>query len=249
MAEKMKDAGKAAKDAATREGKVHLALLVDESGSMQGLEEDVVAGAQEFIHEFKERKRTRIWLAFFDAYPGSDYLRVKVRAKKPTEVNDFTQNDYKPRGLTPLNDAVLGLLSDLDTEVKDDESVFMVIITDGQENRSEVKDPKVVAAEIEKYEKKGWGFLYLGADVRAEMEGAAIGVLNVFNFNKTKGGVRAATRAAGRTARSFGAGGQSAAYSSAKMEYDQTQGILPDEDGDDPHPGPGEPTSGTQDDD
>lgn len=248
MAEKMRDASQAAKDAAGRTGKVHLGILLDESGSMSDIREAALTGVNEFLHGFKDRKRTRVWLALFDYHPGAPRLRVSVKGVKSADAPDLTMSDYAPRGLTPLNDAILEMLEVLDKAVGEGETAFLAIITDGLENQSEVKDPAVVAKAIKEREEKGWGFVYLGADVVAEREGANIGVVNVFNFNKTKGGVRASTRAAGRMATAFGAGGQSASYTVASTEYQETGGRLEDDE-DEPHPGPGEPTSGTQEDD
>src|SRR5207244_12875104 len=117
-----------------------------------------------------------------------------VKAKKSWAVKDLSIEDYSPRGMTPLNDAILHLLSALDKKVADDETVFMAIITDGLENASEA-DATAVQAAIKKYEKKGWGFVYLGADHDAETTAASIGLGRkgqAFSFNKT--GVKSTMR-------------------------------------------------------
>lgn len=198
MATTTKDAKKAAKDAKKKgTGKVHLAVLMDESGSMNGKQEAVTTGCNEFLHTFRKNKQARAWLAMFDDHPGEDACRIKVKAKKIADVKDLTIGDYTPRGMTPLNDAILHLLSALDKKVADDETVFMAIITDGLENASEA-DAATVAAAIKRYEKKGWGFVYLGADHDAETSAARIGLGQkgqAFKFAKT--GVKSTMRSAG----------------------------------------------------
>lgn len=248
MSNKTDDAGAAAKAAAATggTGKKHLGILVDESGSMKGLREHVVTGVNEFTHAFRERKRTRVWVAFFDHHPGAERLRIKVRNVKAADVTDLGIGDYNPRGLTPLNDAILEMLDVMDGAVGEGETGFLAIITDGLENKSEA-DATTVAAAIAEREKRGWGFVYIGANQDAEAAAAAIGLRRTgqaFNFAATGGGVRASTRAAGQTASAYAAGGQSAAADYAESLYATTGGILPD---DDPQAktGNGDPATGT----
>lgn len=227
------DAKKAAKDAAKAQtGDVHLFILMDESGSMNGKQEAVVTGCNEFLHEFKDNKKARAWLGFFDSHPGEDRLRLKIKGEKASKVSPLEIGDYKPRGMTPLNDAIMDALKALDKAVGKDESVFLAIITDGLENASETSVETVKAA-LSKREKKGWGFVYLGANHDAEVAARNYGLTGKgqsFNFNATHGGVKSAAKSVTYLASNYAAGGQAVMASAASEVHDKTGGILPDED-------------------
>lgn len=224
--------------AAAKKGRVHLFILMDESGSMCGLEEAVVTGCNEFLHSFRDNKKARIWVAFFDAQPGEDRLRIKVRMKKSVDVEKLSITDYRPRGMTPLNDAVMHSLSALSDVVGDDEGVFMAIITDGKENASETS-AGAVARSIDKFEKRGWSFVYLGAKQDAYTSARDIGLGkagNWFNFNATRAGVRGTSGMVGQMASTYTTGydeGGVAAASAARISFSEdllseTGGRIPD---------------------
>ena len=242
--EKEKDpAIKAAKKAAKKTGTIHLMILMDESGSMMGLEEAVVTGCNEFLHSFKDNDDCKAWIAMFDAHPGNDRTRFKIKGKKIADAKELAIEDYNPRGMTPLNDAILDSLTALDKKVGKDETVFMAIITDGYENASEAS-AQTVKDTIAKYEERGWGFVYLGANQNAEAASASIGLGKkgqAFNFNATKGGVTSTSRFAGAAAATHtenyvsGLRGQALASATTDWsagEYDKTGGKLEDADED-----------------
>lgn len=230
------DAKKAAKDAAKAQtGDVHLFILMDESGSMNGKQEAVITGCNEFLHSFKDNKKARVWVGFFDSHPGADRLRLKVKGEKVSKVSPLEIGDYKPRGMTPLNDAIMDSLRALDKVVAKGESVFLAIITDGLENASETSVEAVKDA-LAKREKKGWGFVYLGANQDAGATARSYGLTGkgqALNFNATRGGVKATTRSVTHLASSYAAGGQSALLASASALHAQTGGKLADEEDED----------------
>lgn len=232
------DAKKAAKAAVKKgkEGKAHLVVLMDESGSMSGKEEAVVTGCNEFLHAFKDNKSARAWVAFFDSHPGEDRTRFKLRNEKITKSASLKTGDYRPRGMTPLNDAIADTITAVAKTAGNDDTVFVAIITDGMENASETSTEQVKAL-IAKYEKKGWGFVYLGANQHAETSAANLGLAKKgqsFNFNATRGGVKSTMRsmsdlAASRVAAGPGAQGLSQYEMLASAAYDQTGGKIEDD--------------------
>lgn len=195
------DAGKQAKKLA-KGTQSHLVLLCDESGSMIPNVESVVNGVNEFKHEFSD-KDVRITLAMFDHHPGEDRTRIKWNDKKVNSCKDLTASDYKPRGLTPLYDAIIDVIDSLDNKLSNDETALVIILTDGLENRSEHSEEDVKKL-IKKREKQGWKFLYLGANQEATKVAAGIGLSGKgqsFNFTSspvgTKSVLRSATHLAG----------------------------------------------------
>lgn len=236
-----KEAKSAAKKALTGKGKKHLVVLMDESGSMNHLQEAVVTGCNDLLHDFRKDKSVLVTLAWFDAHPGEDRTRFKVKAKPIKDVEKLAITDYNPRGMTPLNDAVVDTITAIEKKAGKDDTVFIAILTDGHENASETSAQEV-AKLVEKYEgKKGWGFVYLGANQQAEVAAAAIGLRGAgkaFNFNATKGGVKTTSStvsslASSRFSRGAGAlANDEYAVAAAAPLYAQTGGKLEDDDED-----------------
>jgi Mg-chelatase subunit ChlD len=90
---------------------------------------------------------------------------------------------YKPRGNTPLYDALGEMIEGVQQK---DQPVLLVTITDGQENASRKYDKlKIQSLRAEK-EKNGWTFVFLGADLDAYEEASKVGyaAANVASYAK-----------------------------------------------------------------
>jgi hypothetical protein len=81
---------------AQSKGSKHVFVMMDESGSMDGLQEAVTTGCNEFIHSFAEDPDAKIWLAWFDHSPGHDRTRFKVRGERAADVKHLMPGDYSP---------------------------------------------------------------------------------------------------------------------------------------------------------
>jgi len=172
------DAARAAADAIeSLDGTTtHLIVLGDESGSMKGNEEAVVTGINEFIAKFRDRPKTRFTLAWFDMHPGADRTRVLIDDQRMEATGVIEIGDYRPRGRTPLNDAIADMLSRTEGRVKKGDKALFIIFTDGYENASELSVEECKAM-IEKYEaREEWAFLYLGANQNAQAVATSYGL-------------------------------------------------------------------------
>lgn len=177
---------------ATSKGSKHVFVLMDESGSMSGLEEAVTTGCNEFIYSFAEDPDAKIWLAWFDHSPGQDRTRFKVRGEVAADVKQLSPGDYSPRGTTPLNDAIADTVAALDAAAGEDENVFLAIITDGCENASE-HSTESIKRLLSAREEKGWGIVFLGANQNAVQTAAEFGMVKpgrAFNFDASDEKVR-----------------------------------------------------------
>jgi len=195
-------------------GKTHILVLMDESGSMAGLEEAVVGGCNEFIHEFADVKNAHLWLAMFDHSPGEPRTRFKIRGLAAADVKALGNDAYKPRGMTPLNDAIADSVAVLD-EVTDGDNdvVFLAIVTDGLENASETSAENT-AELLQKREKTGWGIVFLGANQDSARTAADLGLHkrgHAFNFNANPEGIAHSMRTVSHLAYSRSLSGPGAA--------------------------------------
>lgn len=200
---------KNAKDALAAAGRAdpkatkHVFVLMDESGSMSGLEESVTTGCNEFIHAFKDDADARIWLAWFDQSPGEARTRFKIKGEAAASVAQLKPSDYVPRGMTPLNDAIADAVAALDSAIDEGDVVFLAVITDGMENASEHSDSSIKQL-LEQREQDGWGVVLIGANQDTAATAASRGMVKpgqAFDFDATELKVTATMRSASKIAK------------------------------------------------
>ena len=92
------------------------------------------------------------------------------------EVDTLGPDAYSPRGATPLNDAVVHTIRSMDKRVKKGHRAMLVVLTDGFENSSETSSRDVRTLILER-EKRGWEFIYLGANQDAWAESSRVGIV------------------------------------------------------------------------
>jgi uncharacterized protein YegL len=231
MATKTKTRKRAKAKTKTATETIHLGLLIDESGSMGGKEEAVITGCNEFIQGLRAdeqvaAKEVRATLAVFDASAGNEVVRVKYEGTPLSEVPELTAADYRPRGMTPLNDAVLEVIGRMERETDEGDKAMLVIFTDGLENASNASNDQV-REKISEREAAGWTFIYLGANQDAWAAGGAIGVSagSSKNFMATRRGTVGTMRAASSMAGLYA--------TTDRGTYDSTMAALGDEIGED----------------
>jgi uncharacterized protein YegL len=159
----------------TDENYTHLALVVDSSGSMQTIVDDVNGAiAQLLSDQAKEPGTLRVDVCTFDS--------VVEFVATDAAVADVPADLVAPRGGTALNDAIglmilrLGNKFKIMPEEKRPAHVIVVIATDGMENSSrEFSAAQVKAMVTEQTEKWSWTFVYLAANVDAFATGGAYG--------------------------------------------------------------------------
>lgn len=172
-----KVAKKAVKKAGiVRDNPVHIVCIQDKSGSMQGREADVIGGFNTFIEEQKKdtTKKAIVTLIQFDDKYEVPFSRVKLE-----DVKFLSRGDYTVRGSTALLDAIGKTIADC--KIKGDKKVIISVHTDGQENASREYGSGQIAALIKECEKKGWGFVFLGADMNAFAAAGAFGAVPSLN--------------------------------------------------------------------
>lgn len=152
--------------------------ILDESGSMSGIKDDTVGSFNEFINEQKKVEG----LAYCTLVKFNTKIEKVYENKSIQDVDLIDGNSYKPSTYTRLYDAIGHTIDQIKSkikEIKEEErpgKVLFVILTDGKENRSVDFSKEKVFSKIAKREKKGWSFIYLGANQDAMVEGEKIGI-------------------------------------------------------------------------
>ena len=170
-------------------------IILDESGSMQGLEKVSVVGVNETIQaiqesyeSFHEQEQLLTFITFSST--GDSYYRKQFDLVPISMVNDIDVSDYIPRGETPLYNTMGKALTELEGYVTDSDIVLVTIITDGQENSSREYDQEMIKALIKRLDEKDWIFTYIGANQDAILEADKMGIRNARNYRSDVAGTR-----------------------------------------------------------
>jgi len=142
----------------------HWTLVVDRSGSMQSLRSDAQGAINKMMAEQRATSgRLTLTLVQFDEVIETVQNRVDIRTAK-----DF---ELVPRGMTALLDAAGKAIAETGetlAALPEDERpghVFIMIVTDGEENSSrEYRLDQVQALIKEQEERWGWTFAFFGAE-------------------------------------------------------------------------------------
>ncbi len=153
---------------------IHVSMLLDRSGSMGAIADDVVGGFNEFLsRQRRQDGAARVTLVQFDS---EDPFEVLLDGVDLARVRPLQRRDYQPRGATPLYDAIGRMIARVDATAGPAEDQVVVIVTDGLENASREHTRAGVMRLVEERRSQGWVFAFLGANQDAYAEGAAIGV-------------------------------------------------------------------------
>ena len=150
-------------------------VLLDESGSMGALRGTVIQSTNKYLKDIKGKGL--ITVATFDKLGEEPILRVIMEdvPVKKAGGDLITEDNYFPRGWTPLYDAMRDLAKRVDKNGNKPAKVLFVINTDGLENAS-LTTADEMKKMVAKYEKRGWSFIYLGAHADSWAESAKIGL-------------------------------------------------------------------------
>jgi Mg-chelatase subunit ChlD len=160
------------------EAQTAVVVVIDRSGSMEQLRGFVVEGANQLLAGLDATDRVTI--VQFD---GEDPYELIVDAVPAAEVTPLTYEQYRPRGSTPLFDAVgeavtrTATWADLTRAATGiAPKVLLSIITDGYENASTRWSAAAVAEMVAKYQELGWIVTYTGLGIDATRDGHRLGV-------------------------------------------------------------------------
>lgn len=162
-------------------------IILDRSGSMSSIKDDMEGGINTFIKaQKKEPGECSVTFTQFD-----DVYEIVFSGKPLAEVPEI---EIVPRGWTALLDAVGRTINEVVKRQKDTleaerpKRTLCIIITDGQENRSQEFKLEDVKKLIEEQRTKDWEFVYFGANQDAFAEGQNLGIVQNFHFHADKGG-------------------------------------------------------------
>lgn len=165
--------------------RTHVTIVQDKSGSMMSRTQATIDGFNEYKNGLVANGEGEILMTLVQFDTTFDERFV---SKPIAEVPDLDFESYRIGGGTALNDAVMKAIKDTEPRVAKDDSVILVIMTDGEENSSvEFAGPagqEKVKAKLEELRQAGWDVTYLGAGEDSWAAGAAWGFQqhNMLNY-------------------------------------------------------------------
>ncbi len=162
-----------------KKGLTELVFILDESGSMSGMEADTIGGFNSMI----EKQRREAGEAYVSTVAFANESRVIHDRVSLEQVEPLTRQQYTPSGCTALLDALGGAIHHIGNVHKyarpEDvpEHTVFVITTDGMENASRRYTKAEVKTMVERQKDRyGWEFLFLGANMDAIAAAEDIGI-------------------------------------------------------------------------
>ena len=167
---------------------VHNLIILDESGSMSSIKSLIINGFNELVQsikgiekQFPEQEHIISMVSFNDL--DNKILHFVQPVNKLDSINDST---YSPASMTPLYDAMGFSISKLKQylEGKENYSVLVTILTDGEENASKEYTRSVIKNLVNDLKQQNWTFTYIGADHDVEGMAFRLSIDNAMSFDK-----------------------------------------------------------------
>lgn len=204
-----------------------IVFILDRSGSMSGLEKDTIGGFNAMI----EKQKKQDGKAFVSTILF-DHESVVLHDRLPLEqIKPMTEDDYTVRGSTALLDAIGGAVKHIGNihryARREDvpEHTMFVITTDGLENASIRYSSSDIKKLIESKKRKGWEFLFIGANIDAIETANNYGIDSdrAVNYNADSQGTEVLFEAVSETVAKFRGGQRVAPCWSKKINDDYNQ--------------------------
>lgn len=211
-----------------------IAVVLDESGSMNSCRKQTIEGFNEFV--LGQKNAENAGAAFLTLNKFDSPKIETVYADRPiAEVPDLNNRTYSPNGGTNLLDCIGYTIEQVNTALAshDEETrpgVIILIMTDGEENASIKFDNETIKSLVTAAEKSDWSFVFLGANIDAFSVGATFGMnsLNSVNYSTHNMGATmsamSATTTRMRSAKMAGLDTH-AVYASASMTDEERERI------------------------
>lgn len=204
----------------------HIAVVLDRSGSMASMKNEIIGGFNGFLDDQKQVEGTAtMTLVQFD-----NEIDRLADFKPLAEIEQLTDKTYVPRGCTRLYDAI-GLTVNsvkeaISKAAEKPDKVLVVILTDGMENASQEYNTDGIRDLLEERQKEGWEFSFIGANQDAILTAKGIGIQNLaanITFAATPEGAGNVMRSMSMATSAYRCSAPNEAFAYAKSDHDAQQ--------------------------
>lgn len=174
---------------------LELVFIIDQSGSMRGLEKDTLGGFNSILDKQKDKHGSDVIVSTVLFSNRTDVIHNRIPIE---EIEPLDERQYVVGGTTALLDAVGGAIDHITRVHKllgvknTPNQTLFVITTDGHENASKYFKKEMIENLIKQKEETGWEFIFLGANIDAYNQARSFGIRNerVSNYIHDAEGVR-----------------------------------------------------------
>lgn len=173
-----------------KQGLSEIVLVLDRSGSMSTTKEDAEGGLKEFI----SRQRVLPGDCRLTFYRFDNEIERVFEDKPLKDVRD-EELRLEPRGMTALLDALNKAIDEVGdrlarrADYDRPEYVYVVVITDGQENASRTLRSTVFEKIARQRNQYKWQFVFIGANQDAIAEAGHLGIDPQFSLGYSGTGI------------------------------------------------------------
>lgn len=149
---------------------VQILFVIDESGSMSNLRQDVIGGFNTLI----EDQRKIEGAAEVTLFTFANKVDLVLNSVDLQTVEPLDESSYQPSGMTAMNDAIGTALARVLMQAP--EKAIINIFTDGHENASREYTTEQVKELVKRAEDKGYQVVFLAANIDEVSVGASLGI-------------------------------------------------------------------------
>jgi len=149
----------------------HIGFILDESGSMAMRKDEAIYSFNLLLRQQVTTKRKASF--------GLTTFGSKVRVGPVVDMHQcraLRDDDYSPRGDTPLFDAIGETIGSVDSSLNYPINVVLIIFTDGHENASKQWKLEGLHALIQEKLTIGWQFIYCSCAHNPVADGLRLGI-------------------------------------------------------------------------
>ena len=161
---------------------------------MSSIKSSIISGFNELVQsvkgikeQFQDQEHLISMVSFNDL--NNKILHFADPVNKLNAINDST---YNPASMTPLYDAMGFSISKLKQhlEGKENYSVLVTILTDGEENASKEYMGTAIKNLVDELKQKKWTFTYIGTDHDVEKMAATMNIYNTMSFDENVASIK-----------------------------------------------------------
>jgi hypothetical protein len=156
-----------------------IVLLLDESEYMKPNKNFYINGINSLIREQKKVNPN----GNFSLIKFNTLFRTLCIDSKIHTLPEFTSEYYNPCGMSSLYDAI-GHVMNL-KYVNEKKEVIIIILTNGQDNRSSDYELTSISDEVEHLKNIGWSFVYITANQNSKIICKELGIETCLTYNET----------------------------------------------------------------
>lgn len=147
-----------------------IVIVLDESGSMGSIKQDMLKSINDLI---REQKQVRGRPTTFTLVKFNDKINRVIKNASLNDVKELSIEDYSPSGSTALYDGICDTIK----WFRNEKNVLMIIVTDGMENASKTYNKRQLVSMIDEKKKNNeWTYVYLSNDLSTFEQGNNMGL-------------------------------------------------------------------------